>query len=315
PSFIEGSLETIAKGMEEIGIRGLTCYEVTDRNGGMDEVRLGINENVAFAKSVDKKRSSGENVLVEAMIGAHAPFTLPNKALELMSEATETTQRSIHLHVAEDKYDTVHSHHLYHQDIMERLDRFNLLNEKTLLVHGLWLNEKEIELMNERKSFLAHNPRSNMNNNVGYFKNLTKVKNLVLGTDGCGGNMFEEIKLAFFKHKDQGGAWWPTDFVKVLNRGNRLLELYFKAKFGSVAAGCKADLIVLDSNSPTPLVNDNGASQIVWGISSNAVESVMVDGKMVMENRTFGFDVKEIYAKAREAAKRVWQKVDTISPH
>ena len=315
PSFIEGSLETIAKGMEEIGIRGLTCYEVTDRNGGMDEVRLGVNENVAFARSVDKKRSSGENVLVEAMIGAHAPFTLPNKALELMSEATETTQRSIHLHVAEDKYDTVHSHHLYHQDIMERLDRFNLLNEKTLLVHGLWLNEKEIELMNERKSFLAHNPRSNMNNNVGYFKNLTKVKNLVLGTDGCGGNMFEEIKLAFFKHKDQGGAWWPTDFVKVLNRGNRLLELYFKAKFGSVAAGCKADLVVLDYNSPTPLVNDNGASHIVWGISSNAVESVMVDGKMVMENRTFGFDVKEIYAKAREVAKRVWQKVDTISPH
>jgi putative selenium metabolism protein SsnA len=314
PSFISGSLETIAKGMEEVGIRGMTCYEVTDRNAKMGEARSGVQENIDFAKYVDQRKREDKNYLVEAMIGGHAPFTVPNEALELIREAVEVTNRGLHLHVAEDRYDVAHSHHIYHQDIMQRLDQFGLLDEKSLLVHGLYLNEGEIELLNERKTFLAHNPRSNMNNNVGYFNLIKEVDNLVLGTDGCGGNMFEEIKLAFFKHKDIGGPWWPSDFVSILARGNKLLELYFKGKFGRIEKGYKADLVVLDYNSPTPLVDGNGATHVVWGISSNAVESVMVDGKMVMENRQFPFDVKEIYAKAAEEAKRVWAKVDTIAP-
>ena len=177
----------------------------TDRNGGLDEVRAGVQENIAFAQQVDAERAAGKRPLVEAMIGGHAPFTIPDAGLELMRNACDETGRGIHLHVAEDKYDVVHSHHMYHQDIMQRLDSFGLLRDNTLLVHGLHLNDREIELLNERKSFLAHNPRSNMNNHVGYCRCLTDVDNLVLGTDGCGGNMFEEIKLAFFKHKDGGG--------------------------------------------------------------------------------------------------------------
>lgn len=314
PSFIEGSLETIAKGMRTVGVRGSTCYEVTDRNGGMDEVRRGVAENIAFAKGVDARRKAGEDPLVEAMIGGHAPFTIPDEGLALMKTACEETQRGIHLHVAEDKYDTVHSHHRYHKDIMDRLDSFGLLGDNTLLVHGLWLNDAEIALLNERKSFLAHNPRSNMNNHVGYCDRLRQVDNLVLGTDGCGGNMFEEIKLAFFKHKDVGGPWWPGDFTDVLTRGNRILERYFGSKFGRVEPGYKADLTILSYQSPTPWVDGNAATHIVWGTSSNAVESVMVNGRLVMENRVFPFDVEEIYAKAAEVAKRVWSRVDEIAP-
>lgn len=314
PSFISGSLDTIARGMQEVGIRGATCYEVTDRNGGMDEVRAGVEENIAFAQSVDALRKGGRKPLVEAMIGGHAPFTIPNEGLELMKEACEKTGRGIHLHVAEDKYDQVHSHHMYHKDIMQRLDDFGLLSDNTLLVHGLWLHDREIELLNERKSFLAHNPRSNMNNHVGYCERLRNVDKLVLGTDGCGGNMFEEIKVAFFKHKDAGGPWWPADFTQVLARGNTILERYFGEQFGRVEPGYKADLTILDYANPTPLVDDNAATHIVWGMSSNCVDSVMVEGNMIMEHRAFGFDVQEIYAKAAEAAQRVWKRVDTIAP-
>lgn len=314
PNFIGGSLDTIARGMREVGIRGATCYEVTDRNGGMDEVRAGIEENIAFAKHVDAERADGKRPLVEAMIGGHAPFTIPNAGLELMRNACDETGRGIHLHVAEDKYDVVHSHHWYHQDIMQRLDAFGLLQDNTLLVHGLHLNEREIELLNVRKSFLAHNPRSNMNNHVGYCSHLTDVDNLVLGTDGCGGNMFEEIKLAFFKHKDHGGPWWPGDFATVLSRGNAILERYFGEQFGRIEPGYTADITVLDYHDPTPLVPDNVAGHIVWGMSSNSVHSVMVDGNFVMKDRTFDLDLQEIYAKAAEVAQRIWKKVDTIAP-
>lgn len=90
-----------------------------------------------------------------------------------------------------------------------------------------------------------------MNNNVGYFKQIQNVDNLVIGTDGCGGNMFEELKIAFFKHKDQGGSWWPADFVTAMSRGNQLVEKYFDGKYGKVAAGYKADLTICDYHAPT----------------------------------------------------------------
>ena len=315
PSFIEGSLSTIAKGMKEVGIRGATCYEMTNRNKGDAELKEGAAENIRFAESVDEERKEGKKPLVEAMIGGHAPFTIDNNGLQLMKDAAERTNRGIHLHVAEDVYDVTYSHHHYHQDIIDRLDSFGLLNEKSLLVHGLYLNDKEIATLNERKAFLAHNPRSNMNNHVGYFSKLQDVEKLVLGTDGCGGNMFEEIKLAFFKHRDNGGSWWPNDFSQVLTRGNLLLEGMFNENFGVIAPGYKADITIIDYNSPTPFVSDNVATHIVWGMSSNSVSSVMVDGNMIMHERRFDLDVERIYAKAAEAAKKVWNKVDTLSAH
>ncbi len=309
PAYIAGSLDTIANGMEEVGVRGATCYEVTDRNNGMKEVEAGVAENLRFAMA-SKSRS-----LVRGLIGGHAPFTIPDEGLAMMAEAVRESKAGVHIHVAEDKYDVVFSHHKYNMDIIDRLEKFGLLTDNALLVHGLWLSEAEIEKINAHNCFFAHNGRSNMNNNVGYCKNIQKVKNLVIGTDGCGGNMFEELKLAFFKHKDQGGSWWPSDYVAALNRGNQLVEKYFDGKFGKVEAGYKADLTICDYHSPTPLVQENAASHFVWGMSSNCVESVMVEGKLVMENHQFpGLDVERIYREAAKVAKRVWEKVDKIAP-
>ncbi len=317
PEYIKGSLSTIAKGMEEVGLRGATCYEVTDRNFGIKEVEVGVEENIRFAKEVDARKSKGENVLCEAMIGGHAPFTIPDEGLRLMREAETETNRGMHLHIAEDKYDQVWSHHHYNKDIVKRLDDAGLLTDKTLLVHGLYLNKDEIDLINERSCFFAHNGRSNMNNHVGYCKGITDINNLVIGTDGCGGNMFEELKISFFKHKDEGLPFWPAEFVNALNRGNRLVEKCFSdgRKWGRVAEGYTADLTILDYRNPTPLVKENAAGHFVWGMSSNCVDTVLVDGKVVMENRTFpGLDVDAIYQKAAEVAARVWKRVDKILP-
>lgn len=315
PSYISGSLSAISRGMEEVGIRGATCYEVTDRNDGMKEVEEGVKENIRFAHEVSDRRKKGEDVLCEAMIGGHAPFTLPEKALDLMSDACKETGRGMHLHIAEDKYDAIWSHHFYNKDIVKRLDDHHLLSSNTLLVHGLHINHDEIDLLNERGCFFAHNGRSNMNNHVGYCKDLPLIKKLVLGTDGCGGNMFEEIKIDFFKHKDAGLPWWPSDFLAALNRGNELVESVFAddRKWGMVKEGYEADLVLLDYRNPTPLVKENAAGHFVWGMSSNAVHSVIVNGRLVLDNRTFpGIDVEEVYAKAAEVAKKVWKRVDTI---
>ncbi len=315
PAYIEGSLSTIARGMEEIGVRGSTCFEVTDRNGGMKEIEDGVNENIRFANEVDARRKNGEEVLCEATIGGHAPFTIPDEGLALMADAMDKTGRGMHLHVAEASYDSVWSHHFYNLDIADRLDSFGLLRPTSLIVHGVHLSEKEVELINERNCFFAVNPRSNMNNHIGYNSKLPMIKNLCLGTDGCGGNMFEEIKIGFFKHKDEGGPWWPNNFLEALNRGNKLVESQFggRIKLGRVEPSYTADLVLLDYNPPTPLVSANAPSHFVWGMSSGCVNSTIVNGKLLFEDHHFvRKDAQEIYRRAQEISSELWKVVDKI---
>ena len=315
PCYIEGSLSTIAKGMEEIGVRGSTCYEVTNRNGGMKEIEDGVRENIRFAEEVDERLKKGENVLCEATIGGHAPFTIPDEGLKMMADAMDRTKRGMHLHVAEASYDSVWSHHFYNRDIADRLDYFGLLRPETLIVHGVHLSEKEVQLINDRDCFFAVNPRSNMNNHIGYNNKLPMIKNLCLGTDGCGGNMFEEIKIGFFKHKDEGGPWWPANFLEALNRGNRLVESQFggRIKLGRVEEGYTADLALLDYNNPTPLVSTNAPGHFVWGMSSGHVNSTIVNGKLLFEDHHFvRKDAADIYRRASDVASELWKVVDKI---
>ncbi|MGF1730134.1 putative aminohydrolase SsnA [Photobacterium kasasachensis] len=313
PNYIAGSLNTLRKGFLKAGLRGMTCFETTDRNGGMKEMMAGVEENIAFAQLVDRAKEEGtEPYLVEAHIGAHAPFTVTNEGLAMMAEAVQATGRGIHVHVAEDRYDVTHSHHHYSQDIVERLDSFGLINEKTLLAHGLFLSDRDIDILNAKDAFLAHNARSNMNNNVGYNHKLTRFKNVALGTDGIGADMFEELKFAFFKHRDAGGPLWPDSFTRSLWNGNEILARNFGAKFGRLDPGNKADLTILDYTSPTPFVADNLPGHIAFGINAGNVNSVIVEGRFVYEDRAFPFDVAPIYAEASKVAQRLWKTMDQL---
>ncbi len=314
PNCINGSLSALAKGMEEVGVRGIVAYGITDRNYGMKEIKDGVAEGIRFTKEVDSRKARKENVLCEAMVGGHAPFTIPQEGLEMLADSAKQTGRGMHLHVAEGEYDEVWSHHFYNMDIMDRLDKVGLLDEKTLLVHGIYLNEHEIELMNERGCFIAHNPRSNMNNQVGINMNLPKMKNLVMGTDGCGSNMFEECKIAFFKNRDAKLPYWPGDYLNAVTRANEFVEKYHDGKYGRIEAGYKADIDILDYQNPTPLLKENAAGHFIWGMSSNCVESVFVNGKLLYENHKFnGIDEKEIYAKAAQVAEKLWERTDKLS--
>ncbi|HMM22727.1 MAG TPA: putative aminohydrolase SsnA [Selenomonadales bacterium] len=313
PAFIRGSLNVLKKAFEATGLRGVTCYETTDRNGGMAEIEAGVEENTSFAELCAKDREEkGEAHLVEAMIGAHAPVTVPDAALRLLAEATGKTGRGLHIHVAEDRYDVSHSHHRYGKDIIPRLNDFGLIDDKALLVHGVYLSAEDIGLINQQDAYLVHNARSNMNNNVGYNGQLPKYRNLALGTDGMGSDMFEEFRFAYFKHKDAGGPLWPDGYLRFLANGNGLLARYFDADFGRVAKGHKADLAILDYAAPTPLTAENIGGHIAFGLSSRDVRTVLVNGRIVLEDRQFPFDPAPVYAEARAAARRLWRNMDQL---
>ena len=319
PQAIDGSLSVIRQAYEEVGLRGILCYETTDRNGA-DGARAGLAENLRFAREVDGMRARGSSPQVEAAIGGHAGFTVGQETLEGLADAVKASGRGIHIHLAEDRYDAVDSRYRHGLDLVERLEKVGALTPKGIIGHGLWLTPSEIEIMNTRDVFLAHNARSNMNNAVGYNALLPTHRNVVLGTDGMGADMLEEFKFAVFRHRESAGPWWPDNFLACLDCGNRLLERYFAADFaarraapvafGVLAPGNPADLVLWDYDPPTPLDATNIAGHMAFGMSSRSVRSVAVAGKIRIQDRKPLFDMEKIQASARAQARRLWNNME-----
>lgn len=305
PNFINGSLSVLKEAFEENGLRGILCYEITDRNG-KNGAKEGLIESIRF---VDQKK---DDELIDSAIGGHASFTLSDETLNNISEVINKTRNGFHIHTGEDKIDADHSLKKYSKSIIERLDSFNLLNEKSILAHGVWLNKNDIETINKNDCFLIHNPRSNMNNKIGYLKSIAEVKNLAIGTDGIGSDMFEETKFAYFKSKEENCNLSTTDFVNYLWNGNDILERYFNKKFGKIEKGYAADLIICDYNSPTPLTKENAADHFIYGLSSQNVESVVINGRFVYSDRNFTTSVNRIYTNSKKSAKRLWKRMDEL---
>ncbi len=311
PSCIDGSLSVLREGYESLGIRGILCYETTDRNG-KEGALAGVRENIRFAEELDKGQSKIGSSLVQAAIGGHAGFTLSAESMELLADAARRTKRGLHIHLAEDRFDPAESHSRHGKDLISRLDELGVLNEKSIIAHGLWLSRAEVEIMNRRKAFLAHNARSNMNNAVGYNSLLHTQANVVLGTDGMGADMLEEFKFAVFRHRESTGPWWPGDFLSCLDRGNRLMEAYFGTGFGQLEVGYPADLVHWDYDPPTPLESANLAGHLAFGLSSRSVKSVAVDGALRIKDRKPLFDYEAIQAEARVQASRLWKNMEGI---
>ncbi|MCX7031921.1 MAG: putative aminohydrolase SsnA, partial [Spirochaetes bacterium] len=312
PSFIAGSLDVLASCLERVGLRGVLCYETTDRNG-RDGAEQGVEENRRFAVRVDaERRTGGPAPLVEAMIGGHAPFTLGDTTLEALAAAVRDTGRGFHVHVCEDSFDASHSHHTYGQDPLARLAAHGLLSDRALVAHGVHLPAADREILASSGAFLAHNARSNMNNHIGYQHALPTLAKVVLGTDGIGSDMLEECRAAYFKHRDAGGPLWPGDFARFLQAGNEVVQRCFGGTFGSVERGAVADLVVLDYRPPTPLVPENVAGHLVFGMRSADVDTVIVNGHFIMEGRRFPFDTEPVLRRAREAARKLWRNMDAL---
>src|SRR3954451_1529937 len=166
PNAIEGSLDVIADACAEVGVRVACCYEVTDRNGA-DGAKAGLAENERFL------RAGGRG-----WVGAHACFTLSDETLDAVCGLAEDLGAGVHIHVAEAIDDEAAG---------ARLD--GRTADSWLLAHAVHLDRV-------LPGTVLHNPRSNLNNHVGYGRP-ARFPRVALGTDGIGADMQEEARLAF----------------------------------------------------------------------------------------------------------------------
>jgi cytosine/adenosine deaminase-related metal-dependent hydrolase len=187
PNAIEGSLSMIAEACEAVGVRVITSYGVTDRHG-LDGARRGLAENERFL------REGGRG-----MVGVHAAFTCSDDTLHAAAGLAADFGVGVHIHVAEGPEDA---------DAGARLEA--LATPDWLLVHAVHLDRP-------LPGTLVHNPRSNLNNAVGYAHPATRRQRVVLGSDGIGADMPEEMRLAYVMHRSHDvtaspeSAWsWMT---------------------------------------------------------------------------------------------------------
>jgi putative selenium metabolism protein SsnA len=297
PNFIRGSLDVMKSAFEQVGLRGVLCYEVTDRNG-VAGAKAGIEENRDW---VSKNRGP----MFGGLVGAHASFTLCDRSLRACAELAAELNSGVHIHVAEDPIDQAKCR----QRLIERLGNAGVLGPKTILGHCTHLDRPSLEKAKRAGCWFAHNTRSNMNNAVGYAPVHLMGRQVALGTDGIGADMFEEVKFAWFKARDARNGLGIADVAGFLVGAQQLASKLLSVQLGSLEANSAADLIVLDYPTPTPVTSENLFGHLIFGMSSQCVTDVMVNGRWVVRERSVvGVDEEQIRAKSREVAAKVWRR-------
>jgi putative selenium metabolism protein SsnA len=303
PSYIPNSLDIIKRAFEEVGIRGVLCYEVTDR-GGMEKRDQGLEENERFIKA------NKENPLIRGIVGAHASFTLSDDSLKKCAALAGTLNTGVHIHVAEDICDVRDAKEKYYTDLISRLEVHGILRKGSIFAHCIHLAQDDYSRIRNAGGWMIHNPRSNMNNNVGYAPVELFGERAGLGTDGFPADMFEDAKIMFFKMRDAGIRPDPLTLESFVTGGTKIASEIFGKKIGSLEKEAAADLIVLDYEPPTPLTEENVLFHYLFGMRSSMVESVMINGRwIVKDNEVEGIDVNAVYKEASKAAAKLWEKM------
>ncbi|MBW6515924.1 MAG: putative aminohydrolase SsnA [Candidatus Cloacimonetes bacterium] len=311
PGNVKGSLKTISKAVEESGIRACLCYEVSDRDG--EKVTSdGINENIDWLKRVSKE----DNQFLKGLFGMHAAFTLSDKTLEKISEVSRDLDCGFHLHVAEAQSDEDYSIRHFNKRVVERLAYFGLLNDKSIAAHCVHINDKEMEILADKGVGVVHNPQSNLNNAVG-IANVIKMVNkgliVGLGTDAMTNNMLEEIRVALWAQhwRQENPSVGFGEIGSTLTINNPLIaNRYWQKPLGIIKEGYAADIIALDYLPPTPLTEQNWLGHLIYGISQSAVDTTIINGKVLFWNKQLFLDIEEeeTTRKSQEIAQKLWNR-------
>jgi putative selenium metabolism protein SsnA len=307
PNAIDGSLDIIKKAMCSVGMRGILCYETTDRGGSVRRDR-GLEENERFVTE------NANNLRFRGAMGAHASFTLNDDTLRILGDLAGMYDCGVHIHVAEDKADVRDAVNVRQSDIITRLKKFGIAGHKSIFAHGIHLSKHQLAVVASSGTWMVHNPRSNMNNGVGYAPLAWFGEQSAIGTDGFASDMFEEGRVAFLRNQESSSRVQALRILAMLNNGQQLVSQFFGRKFGSLQAGSPADIIVLEYASPTPMTEANLVGHALFGLNSGAVRHAMVEGEWRMWNREFvGIDSDKVMTEARIVATKLWKRMRKAS--
>jgi putative selenium metabolism protein SsnA len=311
PFAIEGSLFKIAEASKLFGLRSNLCYETSDRDGEKIAA-AGIKENIDFARYCKEQNDD----MIKSLFGMHAQMTISEKTLNTCIEAAGGAGLGFHIHAAEGIEDVIDGVSKYGLRVIERLFKYGVLSEKSIAVHCIHITSGEMDMLNESKVAVVHNPQSNMGNAVGVSPVLDMLKKGILvgmGTDGYTSDMTESLKTTAILHKHAKqipSVAWAEPHTMLFQNNKTIMERFIGGKVGTLKKGHYADIIIANYKAPTPLNADTINSHILFGLSGRHVDTTIINGKIIMSDRELvNIDEEALMAKSRELAQKLWDRI------
>jgi len=289
PGFIEGSLDVLADACQSLGMRALLCYGATERNGGRDEARRGLEECRRFIRS-------NARPLVRGVVGLHASFTVSDDTIRDAGDLCRALGTVLHVHVAEDAADVEDARARGYPGPLGRLRALGALAPGSILAHGVHLSADEVRTAAGEGCWIVQNPRSNRGNGVGYPRGLDAVARVALGTDGYPADMGDELRALLEIGVAHGED--PRTLGGRLPAGQSLA----------------AELLNL-TWPPSPPDAADDPMAFARMMRDRAVRRLVVDGRPVVDGgRLLTGDIDAIRAEARMQAGRLWRRMSEVEP-
>lgn len=337
--LLEG-FSTVVDAYEEIGIRALVGIDFSN-NPIYEELPLlgrilppSLRERLLLAcptgedyvdvcrivaeKYGDKKRR------VKAMLAFSSIPRCKDQLLCELGRLSQETGLRLHGHMLETRTQYVAARELYSQGVVDHLDRLGLLNDSLFLAHSIWVTPEEAEMMGQKGVSVVHNPVSNLKLGSGIMPlSMLRGKgvNIALGTDGASSNdnlnIFEVMKFTALKQTIDSVNFksWPEslEVLKFATEGGAQAT-GLSQEIGTIQEGKKADIVIINLNNTTHLPLNNILRQLVYCEDGGNVETVIVDGQVVVEDgQITTIDENSLLAEFRTVQAEYQERMNNIT--
>lgn len=303
--------EETAKVAERLGLRAILSRCII----GEGEAAL---QRIVEAEELYNNWHNKGDGRIKICVGLHAPYTCPPETIRRGIALADRLGTPIHIHYLETKDEVKQMKDMYDMTSTEYLKKAGMFNYHVMLAHGVYVDDESLETLREISGGIVHNPVSNQKLGSG-IADIKKLRengiNIALGTDGQGStntlDMFEEIKTAAYLQKvtyNSAKALSGEDVIKMATiEGARVLGI--DSEVGSLEEGKKADIIIIDTNKPHLCPIHNIYSLLAYSVNDADVETSIIDGKIVMENRVVAnVDENEVMRDCRKVAENLFRR-------
>jgi guanine deaminase len=326
---VEG-LSAMAEAYEEVGMRCVLAPMVADITffqaipGLLQRLPPSLQKEIetfqmapwkATTRQIRKALQKWSFDKVRLAVAPTIPHHCSDAFLTACRDLAREYDVGLHSHVAESKVQVIAGYQRYGSTLTTHMDALGLVNERFTVAHGVWLDGDDMKRLGDRGASVAHNPGSNMRlgNGLADVRGMLSARvNVGVGTDGanCSDNlnMFEAMRLASFASKVQGPdieRWLTTEEALLAATEGSARALGMEKEIGRIAPGYKADIIFLDLHHVNWIPTNDPVNQIVHAEDGTGVHSVMIGGRMVVENRKLTtVDLPKLAARAAASQAR-----------
>lgn len=317
-------VDGMARAVSELGLRGVLAHSTMDMGEG-----LPANWQMTMPAALDRQIASFERWHGKAegrlrvWFGLRTIFNNSDELIRRTKELADARAVGIHMHVAEIKEEVEFARATRGATTVAHLARLGVLDQNLLAVHCVWLTEAEIEMFAAHRVKVSHNPAAAMRY-LGFAKVPEMLRAgicVTIGTDGAPSNnrmtLIDEMWLTSLIHKGRllEPTVMPAHTILDMVTRNAAQAVLWQNEIGSLEAGKKADLVVINPRTPTMLPLHDPVANMVTAMQARNVESVMVDGRWLMRDGIVtSVNEAEILLEAQARATAIVQRAGIRLP-